>query len=223
MSKIFLLIALIGLVSCSGQQQVEDEIGDQRSFDPLINYEDNERVKVICDAIQAKEGMLNVLVSSAKEYSFNYSHKSCDDSAMSEEKIVPTKIMKNGNGYYFSPKNGEAFGFSDVETTKDGIMQLICNYGGTLESPIRSSPTSKTAIWWSTFTDASHCQSGFGNICINIQTGSSSDGYNFTIHTNEWVKFQVVDENQGFFLERKVISKAGCKKGKTLEMRAKLR
>lgn len=223
MSKFLLLIALLGLISCSGDQPVGNDIGEVKTFDPLINYEDNDRVKAICGALAAKEGMLNVLVASAKEYTFSYAQKGCEEEKMPEEKLVPTKILKNSAGYYFSSKNGEAFGFSDVETTNDGVMSLICNYGGTLESPLRSSPNSKSAVWWSTFTDSSKCQAGFGNLCINIQTGSSSDGYNYTIHTNEWIKFKVLDENQGFFIDRKLVSKAGCKKGKTLEMRALLK
>lgn len=223
MSKIFILIALLGLASCAGDQPVMDEVGETKTFSPLINYEDNERVRVICNALSAKEGKLNVLVASAKEYTFSFAQKGCDETKMPAAKDVPTRIMKNSSGYYFNPKNGENFAFSEVETTDVGIMKLICNFPGTLESPIRNTPTSKTAIWWSTFTDSSHCQPGFGNLCINIQTGSSKDGYNYSIHTTEWIKFKVMDAEEGFFIERKLISKSGCAKGKTLEMRAKLK
>lgn len=223
MSKILLLIALLGLVSCAGDERPLEEVGETKTFEPLVNYEDNERVRVICNALSAKEGKLNVLVASAKEYNFSFIQKGCDEEKLPAAKDVPTRIMKNSSGYYFNPKNGEAFGFSDVETTDDGVMKLICNFAGTLESPIRSAPTSKTAIWWTTFTDSSHCQPGFGNLCINIQTGSSKDGYNYGIHTSEWIKFKVMDDEEGFFIERKLISKSGCAKGKTLEMRAKLK
>lgn len=223
MSKIFILMTLIGLVSCSGEQPVPGDVGDTKIFEPVVIQDDGPRAQVICDAIAANEGMLNVLVASNKEYSFTYAQKGCDDESLSESKVVPTRILKNGTSYYFSPKNGEAFGFSTVETSKDGVMQVLCNQSQILESPVRAAPNSKTAIWWTTFTDPVHCQSGFGNICINIQTGTSSDGYNYKIHTSEWIKFKVSDDNQGFFIERKLISKAGCKKGKTLEMRAKLK
>jgi hypothetical protein len=223
MSKFLLLLALAGLVSCAGEQPIGETVGESKTFEPLINYEDNERVKVICEALVAKEGTLNVLVASAKEFTYGYAQKVCDEEKMPEMKDVPVKVMKSGKGYYFSPKNGENFGFSNVETSTDGVLNLICNYGSTLESPIRLSPTSKTATWWSTFTDATKCQAGFGTICINIQTGSSSDGFNYTIHTNEWIKFKVSGENQGFFVERKLVSNAGCKKNKTLEMKAVLK
>lgn len=223
MSKILLLIALLGLVSCGGEQPPVEQIGDTKTFEPVVTEGDPERVQVICDALAAKEGMLSVLVASAKEYTFSFAQKGCDEAEFPEAKLVPTRIQKSGSSYFFSSKNGEAFGFSDVETSKDGIMELICGWTGVLESPLRSSPTSKTAIWWTTMTDPAHCKSGFGNICINIQTGSSKDGYNYKIHSNEWIKFQVSDDNQGFFVERKLISSAGCSKGKRLEMRAKLK
>lgn len=223
MSKIFFVLSLLALAACTPTEQPADSNGDSKYFEPVTNYEDNERVKVICNALSAKEGQLGVLVSSARQYTYTFAQKSCDASSLPEAKEVPVKINRNGDNFYFVPKNGEAFGFSNVETTVDGVMKSICNFGGTLESPVRSAPSSKTAVWWTTFTDSSHCQPGFGTMCIHLQTGSSSDGMNYKIHTNEWIKFKVLDENEGFFIERKLISTAGCSKKKNLEMRAKLK
>lgn len=223
MSKILLVLSLFALVACAPAEPIQDTVGDQKYFEPVINYEDNERVKVICNALSAKEGQLSVLVNSARQYTYSFAQKNCEGTSLPAAKDVPVKISRNGDNFYFAPKNGEAFGFSNVETTNDGVMKAICNFGGTLESPLKSSPTSKTATWWTTFTDSSQCQPGFGTMCIHLQTGSSSDGYNYKIHTNEWIKFKVLDENEGFFIERKLISSAGCAKKKNLEMRAKLK
>lgn len=223
MSKILLVLSLFVLVACAPQEPVQETVGEQKFFEPITNYEDNERVKVICNALSAKEGQLGVLVNSARQYTYTFAQKSCEAAALPDAKDVPVKISRNGDNFYFAPKNGEAFGFSNVETTEDGVMKAICNFGGTLESPIKTSANSKTAVWWSTFTDASQCQSGFGTMCIHLQTGSTTDGYNYKIHTNEWIKFKVLDENEGFFIERKLLSSAGCAKKKYLEMRAKLK
>lgn len=223
MSKILFVLSLLALAACTPAEQPSDSNGDMKFFEPVTNYEDNERVKVICGALSAKEGQLGVLVSSARQYTYSFAQKNCDASSLPAAKDVPMKISRDGDNFYFVPKNGEAFGFSNVETTEDGVMKSICNFGGTLESPIRNSPSSKTAVWWTTFTDASHCQPGFGTMCIHLQTGSSSDGMNYKIHTNEWIKFKVYDENEGFFIERKLISTAGCAKKKNLEMRARLK
>lgn len=223
MSKFLLVLSLLALAACTPAEQPEDSVGDQKFFEPLTNYEDNDRVKAICSALSAKEGQLSVLVNSARQYTYSFAQKGCDAAVLPEAKDVPVKISRNGDNFYFAPKNGEAFGFSNVETTDDGVMKSICNFGGTLESPIRTSPNSKTAVWWTTFTDSSQCQPGFGTMCIHLQTGSSTDGMNYKIHTNEWIKFKVLDENEGFFVERKLVSSAGCAKKKNLEMRAKLK
>jgi hypothetical protein len=223
MSKILLVLSLLVLASCNPSETPTDSVGDQKFFEPLTNYEDNDRVKVICNALSAKEGQLGVLISSARQYTYTFAQKSCEGTSLPVAKDVPVKIARNGSNYFFVPKNGEAFGFSNVETTDDGVMRAICNFGGTLESPVRPSPSSQTAVWWTTFTDSTHCEPGFGTLCIHLQTGSSKDGYNYKIHTNEWIKFKVLDENEGFFIERKLISSAGCAKNKNVEMRAKLK
>lgn len=220
----FLVLPLLLLISCVSEQKPSpDTVGDTKKFEPITNIEDNQRVLAICNALSAKESVLNILASSSKQFTFSFAQKNCDSDKMPEAKLVPTVITRSDANYFFKSKNGEAFGFNDVETSDSGVMKAICNFGGTLESPLRSAPSSKTAVWWTTFTDTKHCQAGFGNLCVHLQTGTSKDGYNYKINTNEWIKFKVMDTNEGFFIERKLISSAGCSKGKTLEMKAVLK
>lgn len=222
MSK-FLFLPLVLLVSCLPVEEKAEESGMKKWTQPLVNQEDNMRVQAICDALRAKSSVLNILVSSSKEYKFSFAQKNCDDSKMPAAKIVPTTITSSNGNFFFTPKNGETFGFKNVETADEGVMETICNYGATLESPIRPNPSSKIGIWWTTFTDSSKCQAGFGNLCIRIETGTTKDGMNYKINSEEYIKFKVMDQNEGFFIERKLVSTAGCKDGKKLEMRAVLK
>ncbi len=220
----FLFLPLIFLLSCvSEPAKNPDSVGDTVPFQPATNLEDNERVKAVCKALANKENILNVLSSSGSEYTYSFSQKNCGEQVLPAAKDVVVKVGRSDNGYIFKPKNGEAFGFSDIETTSAGVMAEICKFGGTLESPITSGSTG--AIWWTTFTASEHCSPGFGTLCVHLQRGNSVDGQRYRIHTNEWIKFKLFDSNEGFFIERKLISSAGCKgvnRG-NLEMRATLK
>ncbi len=220
----FLFLPLIFLLSCVNEPaKTPDSTGNTVRFQPVTNLEDNERIKAVCKALANKENVLNVLANSGTEYTYGFAQKNCTDPGLPVAKDVVVKIGRSDNGYIFKSKNGEAFGFTDIETFSNGVMADICKFGGTLESPIVSGSTG--AVWWTTFTATEHCQSGLGTLCVNLQRGNSIDGVNYKIHTNEWIKFKLFDNNEGFFIERKLISSAGCKsaKGGKLEMRATLR
>lgn len=221
--KHFLIIGLIVLAACKidSQKAPEDSTGDFRTFSPITNIEDNERVQKICSALRNKEAILNVLISSGSQYKFNYAQKGCADASLPAPKEVVTSIVQTDSGFIFRPKNGEAFGFSDVETSTKGALKEICQFGGTLESPILVN--SNNALWWTTFTDARYCQAGFGTLCIHLQKGTTRDGANFKIHTNEFIKFKVLEDGEGFFVERKVISSAGCSGSNRVMLEAQLK
>ena len=220
----FLFLPLLFLLSCiSEPAKTPVTVGDTKTFQPITNLEDNERVKFICKALGNKENVLSVLSNSGSEYTYSFAQKGCNDTAMPAAKDVVVKIGRSDNGYIFKPKNGEAFGFSDIETANAGVMADICKFGGTLESPITSGSTG--AVWWTTYAASEHCQAGFGTLCIYLQRGSLVSGDQYRIHTEEWIKFKLYDNNEGFFTERKLVSSAGCKnvKGGKLEMRATLK
>lgn len=220
----FLFLPLLFLLSCVGEPaKTPDSTGDTVTFEPVTNLEDNERVKAVCKALANKENVLNVLASSGSEYTYSFSQKNCSDPALPEAKNVVVRIGRSDNNYIFKSKNGEAFGFTDIETASAGVMADICKFGGTLESPIATGSTG--ALWWTTFTASEHCQPGFGTICVHLQRATQASGDQYRIHTNEWIKFKLYDQNEGFFVERKLISSAGCKsaKGGKLEMKAILK
>lgn len=220
MSKIIFLLSLLTLFACKieSSKQPENSTGETKQFFPVTNIEDNDRVQRVCAALRNKESVMNVLISSGNEYKFSYAQKGCGDSALPAAKDVTATIIQSDSRFLFKTKNGEQFGFTDVETAVQGVMKSICNFGGTLQSPIESSPGN--GLWWSTFVSTEHCQAGFGNLCVHLQRGSSRDGVNYKIHTNEFIKFKVLEDEEGFFIERKLISSAGCKDGKTVMMQA---
>jgi hypothetical protein len=186
----------------------------------MVTVEDSERILAICRALSSKEDLLNVLVSAGTEYSFTYSEKNCDQSQASASKNVTAVISRSDSGFIFKTKQGETFGFSDVETVSKGVMAELCQATGSLMSPVQTSRTG--ALWYTTFTSSEHCQSDINGICIHLQRGSVLDGLNYKIHTNEWIKFKIANDKRGFFTERKLISSAGCSKS-TIERKAVLK
>jgi hypothetical protein len=223
MLKVFALLGILFITSCAVESPTEssDSTGEIRTFNPITSLEDNERVLRICSALRNKEAVLNILIASGNEYRFSFAQKGCSDPALPTAKEVVTSIVQTDSGFVFRPRSGEPFAFVDVETSTKGVLKEICNFGGTLESPILVN--SGNAIWWSTFTNATYCQAGFGTLCIQLQRGTTRDGMNFKIHTNEFIKFKLQDNDEGFFIERKVISSAGCSGDNRVIMEARLK
>lgn len=224
--KRFLILPLFVLVACVGgeTESTKDEVGVVRTYEPVVSsFGDQERLRAICQSLAVKESHLGILSSTNKEYKFSYGQKNCDDQTMPALKDVVTTIKKSGTSFYFSPKTSEAFAFTDVETTTEGVMKEVCRFGGAAESPVRDTDASSVAIWWTTYVSSEHCSPGAGNLCIHIQTGTSKDGRSYKITKDEWIKFNLQNENEGFFIERKLATSAGCSKGRTLEIKAKLK
>jgi hypothetical protein len=221
MKPIF-LFSLIFLISCiSEPDKRTDTIGEERRFEPLmVTVEDSERILAICRALSSKEDLLNVLVTTGAEYSFNYTEKNCDQAEASASKNVIAVISRSESGYVFKTKKGEAFGFSDVETFSKGVMSELCQMSGSFMSPVQTSRTG--ALWFTTFTSSEYCQSDSNGICIHLQRGTFVGNNNYKIHSNEWIKFKITNDKRGFFTERKLISTASCSKG-IIERKAVLR
>ena len=221
--KLFSIICLFGLVSCAQEQQKAiGTVNEVRNFEPItVSYEDSAKIQAICGALSSKAEVLDILVNNGTEYTFDYSQKGCDDKEPSEIKQVVATIQPSAENFIFKTKNGEAFGFSDVETSEKGIMAEICQNNGHLMNPIQTSRSG--AIWFTSFPSARDCQSDAYTACMYIQRGTVIEGTQYQIHTNEWVKFKVNGDKRGFFIERKMISSAGCGAGKTLSRQAVLK
>jgi hypothetical protein len=226
MSKL-LILPLVMLISCvsDNSKPTEDNVGQLVEFSPLTSYENNERIKVICQALTRKEDQINELANSGSKYTFSYTEKGCGVSEFPAAKDIVVKLVRldprpDSRWYAFKAISGEVFSFEDVELASQGALADLCNFGATLESPIK---TSTGALWWTTYVDSKDCNSGFGNMCIYLQRGTSVDGRMYRIHTNEWIKFKVMGESDGFFLERKLVSTAGCSKGQELVRKAILK
>lgn len=218
----FLILPLFFLLSCVSEQETVTSTRAVRRYEPqVVTIEDSERIQAICRALQSKEDLLSVLVSTGTQYTFIYAEKGCSDAKLSTPKNLVTTIEKSGSDYFFKTKNNELFAFSDVETTSKGVMAEICqNLSSSLTSPMQ---TKTGAIWFTTFTSAEHCQADANGLCIHLQRGSAIDNVNYQIHTDEWIKIKLTNEKRGFFIERKIISSANCSGKGTVERTAVLR
>lgn len=215
----FILVALFvvaGCVSESDKQVVGKEV---RSLDP-ISVDDPmilSRINAICGALLYKEGILNILTSN--QYTFAYSQKDCGKSA-GIPKNVTVSIQDTGSSYVFKSVNGDAFGFSNVETSTSGLMKEICQSRTALTNPMQ---TASGAIWFSTTPAKDDCESSSDGYCVQVERGSQYDGNSYVIHTKEWMKVQITGSNRGFFTDRKVVSTANCADGQSMERRAILK
>jgi hypothetical protein len=225
MSKLLLLSLLALMASCNGGgDTVSDSVGEVQRYEPMaISENDNARIRTICQALSYKQDLINEISNSGREYTFGYAEKGCSDRDLPGlSNVVTTVELANGT-YNFKPKNNARFGFTNVETYSNGIMNMICQNQvmGTLMSPLQSSSTG--AMWFTTNTSSDHCTSDANNICIHIQRGSAADNVTYKIHTNEWIKFRTTNDRRGFFVERKLISSADCSNGGNVERRAVIR
>jgi hypothetical protein len=217
-----LLTLLLLSVSCMTEHgpKTESNTGEIVRYEPLTPApEELTRIKSICKALDKKGQLLHVLENS--KYIFSYAQKSCKDNDIQAASNVEVFLKKSGDHYIFSKANGDAFAFRDVETTKMGAMSEICNNLMDLKSPMQTSRSG--AIWFTTFTSSKDCESDYNHVCIHIQRGSHSAGYDYKIHTNEWIKFKIRDQREGFFVEKKQVSSADCEAGRTLVKRATLK
>lgn len=224
MKYILLSIFILSFVSCMPEQVPEDSLSlsEVVRFEPLmVTVEDNERINAICSALLDKEDILDVIVTSGKEYLFDYGQKGCQDSSFPSMKRVTTSIQRSEINYFFRPKENDVFGFPDVETTTKGVLTQICANTQNLMNPMQTS--SAGALWFTTFTSSEHCQSDAQGICIHLQRGSVVNDFYYKIHTNEWLKIKITNDNRGFFKERKLISTAACSGKGFIEKRASLK
>jgi hypothetical protein len=225
MSKILLLplFLFLSCVSSPETKQTAATVGTAKRFEPLmVSYEDGERIKAICSALSTKEDQLDVLSTANTQYTFSYGQKGCADAKASAPKTIATTIQRtDGNNFVFKATGGDAFGFSDVETSTSGVMATICQNSSSLVSPLQTSKTGAT--WFTTYMGSELCKSDANHFCIHIQRGSTSNSLDYNIHTNEWIKFRITNEKRGFFVERTLISSAGCSKKQTIEKTAVLK
>jgi len=182
-----------------------------------LSTQDLANVKAICSALVQKEDLLSVLVANRADYVFSLQEKNCEAEGLSPEMTIVTNLVGEGL-YYFRPRVAPNFPFSNVETKTNGIMAAICAEPDM--SPLQTSPD--TAIWFTTAA-SKHCKDQPDSVCIHISKGNYNSNGEYKIHTNEWARFKVTGERQGFFTYRKLVSSYVCPEGKNIELRATLK
>lgn len=224
--KILALISLLALISCGDAPKSSDGLGKTiNNQERTLSKDDRDRIEFICNALDSKEDILSVLLTN--KYTFGYSEKSCGSSE-AETKDVVTSIERQGGDYVFEKNDGSLFGFPDVETRSQGVMTQICkglhdqwgNYQN-LTIPVKTSSTGR--MWFTTKTDEKYCKSDANGLCIYIEKGTAVDDNTSQIHTQEWIKFSMVGKQRGFFIERLLVSSAGCSNKKNIEKKARLK
>lgn len=220
----FILISLFVIAGCVSENATKtDEVGREvRTLDPIEVDPSSltmAHINAICGALIYKESVLSVLTST--EYTFVYSQKDCSKSSIPASKPVTVAIQDIGSAYIFKSVNGEAFGFSNVETSNSGIMKEICQARTTgLTNPMQ---TPAGGLSFSLNPSKNDCKSDSDAICIQIDRGPMIDANRFAIQTKDWMKIKISGTNRGFFTERKVVSTANCGEGQSMERRAVLK
>lgn len=217
------LLAMLILVSCVESKKAAKGPARIVDYNPIMVEGKNlSNLKAICNSLSLKESQLNVLVQSGREFQFNYAQKNCGDEKLPEAKKVVTTIIDNYTQFDFKSRNGEAFGFTEVDTKSKGVMAKICQSldNGYVQNPIQTSPS--TAYIFSTLkSEGSKCDSNSDVVCLYVRKGSLNNSQ-ITIHTDEWIRFKVKDQNAGFFIERELASNIGCSGDQLFAMKATL-
>lgn len=225
MVKLILVsLSLFVLAGCVSENATKtDEVGREvRNLDPVEVDPSSltmSHINAICGALLYKESVLSVLTST--EYTFSYSQRDCSKtSSAPAPKPVKVMIQDTGSAYIFKPVNGEAFGFSNVETSTSGIMKEICqSRTNGLTNPMQ---TPAGGLSFSLNPSKNDCKSDSDAICIQIDRGPMIDGRRFAIQTRDWMKIKISGTSRGFFTERKVVSTANCGDGQSMERSASL-
>jgi hypothetical protein len=206
------LLAVLILTGC-GRYEVPISVGESRSTDPIVV--DPAVVSRICQALSQK--VPNSLVNT--QAAFTISRKGCDDKKLSVPFDITTTIQNSLNGYTFVQSSGIVPFFGEIETTDKGTMSPVCTQlaTGTLTSPVANN---NEFIFFNTSSvNPEECSPRSGNeVCILIEKASGSGTNTATVHTKEWIRFNL-DTTQGkagFFTLKKQITSTSCAEGKTL-------
>ncbi len=227
-----LVVSLIFLMSCGKVEPVPGSgngVGETKKTEALL-IDDSSKATIIqiCDALKQKAFILSQLVGIP--YVFNYSEKKCDEESLSIPLNANVKITSSAAGYKFIQDDGTYFQFSDVETDELGVMTKICAEARSetsLSSPVKASD-GNYIFFQTSGISASDCTANSGEACIFLQIGSpvtsatatAAETTEASIHTKDWIKFNVTDPRIGFFTMRKVVTQADCADGKTIERKA---
>ena len=209
--KFFIVSALLILSGC-GAYTVPESVGGLKSTNALV-VDENEKnqIKAICDAIAQKTLSSSTLVGT--QAVFDYATKSCTDTSLGAPLTVPTTIQSGPNGYRFALPGGSYFYFADLETTDTGSLASIC---AELKKPEElSSPivTGNEYLYFTTTSvSTSECPVVQNQKCIYLQKGSLDiQGY-ASIHTKLWIRINLESKlgRLGYFTLKKELTSLGC-------------
>jgi hypothetical protein len=227
MLKFVILPLLIILASCEGEgdkASSDRNVGTNKKYEPIeVEGSNLERLKVICHSLAEKESLLNILISTDTEYEYQYAQKGCNDKEMPTPKRVITTLTGNYPNYYFRVRQGDYFGFPEVETVSSGLLSKICQDlrdFGAVKSPMQ---VASYVVAFTTHTSPKDCKSDKNGYCVKVEKGSFLQNNEYKVHTEEWMKVNIKNPRLGFFTERKLISTANCPQDKTFEKRAVLK
>jgi hypothetical protein len=217
-----LILAFFLLLGC-GRYKVETDLGGLKSTNPVVvDGENLNRIKSICDALEDKNpsSLVNSIVN------FDYSKRDCGQESLSTPTVISTTIINFMDHYKFTQSNAIFPYFSDIETLQKGMMVAICNKiktSQTLESPIKENGS---YLYFSALSvSAAACNPLANQVCILLERGSESSEGLVQVHTKDWIRFDL-NKSQGrggFFTLRRQITSGGCPEGETQENLAQLK
>lgn len=209
--KVFIFSALLILSGC-GAYTVPEAVGGLKSTNALVIDENQKnQIKAICDAIAQKTLSSATLVGS--QAVFGYSTKVCTGTNLGPELTIPTTIQSGPNGYRFSLPGGSNFYFADIETTDTGSLASICaelKKPEELASPI---VTGNEYLYYTTVSvSTSECPVVQNQTCIYLQKGSLDIEGFASIHTKLWIRINLESKfgRLGYFTLKKELTTMGC-------------
>lgn len=219
----FTFCSLLLLGSCGVKENNGYRLGENRIFNPLVvDGAERRNLTQLCQALASKNARLPQMVGI--ELAFDVSNKRCEENNVSDPREVGVIIQRSGANFMFRQSNGLDFVYGDLETDTSGVMGIICQNMDELTSPMKT--PNGSALWINTVgINESDCRATGQERCLQLVLGVPQGPDNFTVSSQEWIKFQI-DPNRshyGFFTERKTIAGSICGASKNTETRARLK
>lgn len=216
--KALLLLSIMIFASCGKYDiPVDSKLGTLNSLKPQeikAGSSEHSKIKKICEALTEKTTTIASLVNT--DYVFGGTSKKCTDTSSSFSDL-PDSVVKlvNQSGSFKFTEGANLFYFSDVETSDEGVLSLICDRLDTLVSPLPMDGSGNSLLYFTTDKiSSSDCSDDTDERCIKLEYAqkvtTEKEGEKGRVHTREWLRMKLEPARVGFWVYRKKTSEAGC-------------
>ena len=169
---------------------------------------EHSKIKKICDGLIEKTTTISSLVNT--DYVFTGTAKKCAETSFTNLPDVPVKLVNQSGSFKFTEGINQFF-FSDVETSDEGVLSVICDRLDTLVSPLPMDSSGNSLLYFTTEKiSSSDCADDTDERCIKLEYASKVSTEKGRVHTREWLRMKLEPARVGFWVYRKKTSEAGC-------------